>query len=217
MHHRRRSTRISEALLIALCCVALGLPGSPAVAEDDPVEERERVRAEAAEVASRLDVLRADDAQVQAAIAALDDQIQAQEAEIADIQADLGRATEDLAAADADEQRAVARIEGLQANIAAFAVSSYVGAGTDNGSDPVTAILGAEDPQEAAERRAFSDFAAARGSDLLDEMDGAREELTLAREAAQEQQRYIAAAQLEAGALLDELEQTQADKEAFQQ
>jgi hypothetical protein len=218
VHHRRGSSGISKALLIALCCLALGLLGSPAVAEDeDPVEERDRVRSEAAEVAGRLDVLRADDAEVQAAIAALDDQIQAQEAEIVDIQADLDRATAALATAEDDESRAIARIEGLRANIAQFAVDSYVGAGSDNGTDPVTAILGAEDPQEAAERRAFSDFAAARGSDLLDELDAAREEQTLAREAAQEQARYVAATQLEAGALLDELEQTQADKEAFQQ
>jgi LAS superfamily LD-carboxypeptidase LdcB len=219
VHHRlRRSTRIRTASLIVLCFGALGLLGAPGVrAEDDPVEERDRVREEAAAVAGRLDVLRADDAEVQAAIAALDDQIAAQEAEIADLQANLDRATADLAAAEADEDRAVARITGLEANLAEFAVSSYVGAGTNRGGDPLTAILGATDAQQAAERRAFSDFTAARGSDLLDEMDGAREELTLAREAAQEQQRYIAASQLEAGALLEELEQTQADKEAFQQ
>ena len=218
MHHRRRSLRISEAMLLAFCCVALVVPGAVAHAEDeDPVAERERVRAEAAAVAAQLDVLRADDAEVQAAIAALDDQIQAQEAEIADIEADLERATADLAAAQADEDRAVARIDGLQANIADFAIRSYVGAGSDNGTDPMTAILGATDPQQAAERRAFSDFASARGADMLDELDAAREALTLAREAAQEQQRHIAGAQLAAGALLEELEQTQADKEAFQE
>jgi len=186
-----------------------------AAQEEDPVEDRDRVREQAAEVAAQLDVLRADDAEVEAAIVALDDQIAAQEAEIADIQNDLDRAASDLAAAETDEDRAVARVEGLRTNIAQFAVSSYVGAGSDNGTDPISAILGADDPGEAAERRAFADFAATRGTDLLDELGAAREELTIARETAEEQTRHIAATQLEAGALLGELEETQAEKEAF--
>lgn len=218
MPHRRRSSRISAALLIALCCVALGagpLPVALVAAEDDPIEERERVREEAAAVAAQLDVLRADDAEVEAAILALDAQITAQEAEIADLQADLDRAAEDLEAAEADEDRAVARVEGLRTNIAEFAISSYIGAGSDNGTDPLTAILGAQDPGEAAERRAFSDYATSRGSDLLDEIGAAREELTIAREGAEEQARFIAATQLEAAALLGELEESQEEKEAF--
>jgi LAS superfamily LD-carboxypeptidase LdcB len=215
--HHRRSLRIASEVLLALICFgALGnLAG--AAEEETPLEERERVREQAAELAGQLDVLRATDEEVTAAIAALDDQIDGQEAELADIEADLARAAESLASAEADEGRAVARVEGLRSAIANFAIDSYVGAGSDNGSDPLAAMLAAEDMTAATERRAFADLAANRGADLLDELGAAREELTIARQTAEEQATYIAAARLESARVLDELEQAQAEKESFQQ
>lgn len=216
MLHRRSLRVASKALVALLCFVALGgLAG--AAEEESPLEERERVREQAAELAGQLDVLAATDDEVTAAIAALDDQVEAQEADLADIEVDLDRATEALASAEADEGRAVARVEGLRTAIASFAIDSYVGAGSDNGSDPLTAMLAADDMSAATERRAYSDMAANRGADLLDELGAAREELTIARESAEEQATYIAAARLESARVLDELEQTRADKEAFQQ
>lgn len=202
-----------------MCCTVALAHGLAAAGEDedDPVAERDRVREQAAEVASQLDVLRATDEEVNAAIAALDDQIDAQQADLADIEVELDRAAEALAAAEDDESRAIARVDGLRSSVADFAVDAYVGAGTDSRTDPLSAVLGADDIGEAAQRRAFSDFAATRGSDLLDQLNAAREELTIARTTAEEQATYIAAARLESAEILADLEEAQDQKEAFAQ
>src|SRR5688500_10667321 len=73
----RLPASIATSVLVA--ALALGLPSASARRSDDPRAEREQVRARQAQVASDLDVLKADQAKLEEALRLLNDNVTMQE------------------------------------------------------------------------------------------------------------------------------------------
>src|SRR3546814_11422556 len=92
----------------------------------DPSAERERVRAQKANVATQVDALRATDAQVEAALADLQANVAGQEALLGEAQRAAAEAREAHAAATAAVEAKQAEIQQLRADIRAFAVQAFV-------------------------------------------------------------------------------------------
>ena len=96
MHIRKPSLRASVtalSILGALALVSAPIMGS-ATPNGDPSSDRERVRAEQAQVASQVDALQASDAQVEAALDTLAANVAGQQAMLAEARraADQARA-----------------------------------------------------------------------------------------------------------------------------
>jgi hypothetical protein len=182
----RTRARVRQAVVVVVC-VGLGLTGvapSPAGAGpgDDPRTERERVRAERADVATQVDALRASDAELGAALQALDDNVRGLQAAHSDAQRAAAQAEEEAAEAREAEHQKQAEIDELRALIARFAVDSYVNPPTDDFLD----TFSAESAQEAIRKRTMLDLRAGRDRDLLDELRAAQHELEDHRRRAEE-------------------------------
>src|SRR3546814_21028560 len=130
----------------------------------DPSAERERVRAQKANVATQVDALRATDAQVEAALADLQANVAGQEALLGEAQRAAPEAREAHAAATAAVGAKQAEIEQLRADIREFAVQAFV----HPPADDALAALHSSDPGEAAAKRALPDLHNTHDPDLPD-------------------------------------------------
>jgi hypothetical protein len=195
---RRIITGVSVALALAL--VSAPIVGS-AAPSGDPSAERERVRAQAADVASQVDALQATDAQVEAALEALAANVAGQQALLAEAR----RAAEQAEAAFADATQAVKEktqeVQGLRDEIRAFAVEAFV----HPPSDDALAALDSDDPGEAAEKRALLEIQNTSDADLLDRLTAVEEDLEVARRLAEDAAERAQAKQAEAADRLDSL------------
>lgn len=143
----------------------------------DPSSERERVRAQKANVASEVDALKATDAQVEAALGALQSNVAGQEALLAEAKRAAAEAERAVVTATAAVDAKTAEIEGLRDEIRKFAVEAFV----HPPSDVAMAALDSDDPGQAAEKRALLKIQNAGDSDLLDRLGAAEEDLEVER------------------------------------
>ena len=183
-------------MAVSLLLVA---PAAAGPTRDTPREQRERVRQQRADVAAQLDVLRATNGEVEQALADLNANVAGQEAALADAQR---AATEAEAAAGVARQREAeiqAELSGERSNLRDLAIEAYVNAGT---GDAALAVLRSEDIDTAVQRRAFVQFRAGRYQDAIEHLRALEEDLTIARQqaedasAAAEQNRAAAAGHL---------------------
>ena len=148
----------------------------------DPSAERERVRAQKAQVASQVDALRASDAQVEAALDALQANVAGQEALLAEARRAAAEAEQALAEAQAAVAAKTAEVEALRDEIRRFAVEAFV----HPPSDDAIAALDSDDPGEAAEKRALLEIQNTSDADLLDRLSAAKEDLEVQRQLAED-------------------------------
>jgi LAS superfamily LD-carboxypeptidase LdcB len=176
-----------QVLVVALAAAVVSTPAlssasRPGVAQTDPSEEREQVRAKKAEVASKVDALRADDAEIQAALADLEENVAGQEALLGEAE----RAAAEADAAHADAMAAVdaktAEIEKLKVKVREFAVEAFIRPPDD---DAMTAME-ADSPSDAAEKKALLALQSERDVDILDQLSAAQEDLEVQQELAEE-------------------------------
>jgi hypothetical protein len=177
-HPLRRS---ALPILVALALV-LGALIVPGVAGADAKAERAEVQRKRAAAAADIDTLRATDAQVEAALAALNANVQSQTAALRDAER---RASE----ADAALERAAAQVVAKQAEIAALdaavkelAVEAFI---RPPSSETVFDSLESENIGEAELKQALLEAKSASQFDALDQLDRAREDLEIARNAAE--------------------------------
>jgi peptidoglycan hydrolase CwlO-like protein len=201
---RRRAGGLVIAAVVAT--LAIG-PSWSAAAPADARSERERVRREAAEVASELDVLNASNAEVTAALDALNANVAGEEAALADSQRALAEANAALAAARQREADTQTEINGLNETLSAVAVEAYMNAGTLEES---TAILQSEDIEEGVQRRSLVDLRAGQYRDVLDQLRTLSEELAIARG---EAETAAAAAEQHQGEVATRLDSAQAARD----
>lgn len=161
-------------LAVASIDGSVAAPGAPR----DTRSERERVRQERAAAAADLDVLRATNAEVEAALADLNANVAGQEAALADARRAVQTAQAALAEAQAREAQAAADIDELQATLREVAVEAYINSGT---LDEATAVLRTDDIDEAVQRRSLVDLRAGQYREVLDQLETVSEELALAR------------------------------------
>lgn len=169
-------------VLVAAAIVSAPAISSATRSEEDPARERERVRAKAAEVASQVDALRASDKEVRAALADLEANVAGQEAMLAEAEraaAEAEKAHQDaVAAVDAK----AAEIEVLRGKIREFAVEAFIRPPEED----AMAVLDADSPSDAAEKRALLSMQNERDSDLLDQLAAAQQDLEVQQALAEE-------------------------------
>lgn len=169
-------------VLLAVTLVSLPMMSSAKSAGSDPSAERERVRAQKANVASQVDALKATDAQVEAALDALEANVAGQQALLAEAERAAAEAREAAAAATAAVEQKEAEIAVLRDEIREFAVQAFV----HPPSDDALAALDSSDPGEAAEKRALLELQNTNDADLLDRLSAAQEDLEVQRQLAED-------------------------------
>ncbi|MEM9710907.1 MAG: peptidoglycan DD-metalloendopeptidase family protein [Actinomycetota bacterium] len=158
---------------LAFVLVVLALSAGAAVADDTPQEriesaraEREAARADAAERAADLEVLAASEAEVEEALAALQEQVNAQEARVETARAAVAQAEADAAAFRDRFTVTVTEQERLVELARERAVEAYV----RPQSGELGSVLGTEDVYEAARREAVLDVVSGRDADVSDQL-----------------------------------------------
>jgi hypothetical protein len=197
------------AVLAGLLAVSVlpGISGAAPGAPRDAREERERVRQQRADVAANLDVLRAQDDEVEQALADLQANVAGQEAALADAQQAAAAAEAELAAARRREEETQAEIDGLHATLADVAVEAYINAGT---LDDAAAVLRTDDIESAVQRRELVHLRAGQYQEVLDRLRSLSEDLAIAR--GQAEQASAAAAQFQ-GEVADRLHEVEAARD----
>ncbi|MFL6206453.1 MAG: D-alanyl-D-alanine carboxypeptidase family protein [Acidimicrobiales bacterium] len=184
---------------------------SSAVPSGDPSSERERVRAQAAQVASQVDALKATDAQVDAALDALAANVAGQQGLLVEAR----RAAQEAQAAFVEATKAVeaktAEVATLKEEIRDFAVEAFV----HPPSDDALAALDSDDPGEAAQKRALLEIQNTSDADLLDRLTAAEEDLEVQRKLAEDASNRAQRKQAEAEDRLAELESARAQQAAY--
>ncbi len=196
MTDTRRSPLAARPVAAAVAALALvglvvlpGAVGADALTSDARTK-RDQVRSEKAAVAAEVDALQGDEAQVAAALAALNENVRGQQAAYADAKRradDAQRQADDAAAAVEAKQ---AEIVALKEAIAEFAVNAYIKPPTESFLDGFR-----EDSAGAAARKKeLLSYRTGHDADLLDQLrsaqsalDAAQREADDARDAADEQ------------------------------
>lgn len=207
---------LRAALRVLVVVLAVGIVSMPAISsanrtEDDPARERERVRAERAQVASQVDALRADDAEIEQALIALNANVRGQEALHADAVRAAAEAQEAHEAAVAAVEAKTAEIEVLRDQIREFAVEAFIRPPSD---DALTA-LEADSPSDAAEKKALLELQSEYDGDLLDRLTAAEEDLEVQRQAAEEAAQLASDKQAEVEGRLAEVTRARDQQAAF--
>jgi peptidoglycan hydrolase CwlO-like protein len=214
----RRPTRplVSVALAFSLLVALLTLSGplaGPAGAQgsSDPRAERDKVRAQRAELAVQVDALKADNAEVDAALAALDQNLRGKQAAFAD--ADRAATEAEAAAADARdaEARKQVEIDELRGRIAEFAVDAYV---NPPGNDLLDSFR-ADNAGDAVQKRTLLDLRSGNNTDILDQLRAAERELREARELAEQAQEQAIERRAAAQSQLGEVEAARSQQAQF--
>lgn len=195
-----RSRRAVVALL--LCLVGL-TSGRPASAQDsDPSQQQAAVAQRQAEVAAQIDALRATDAEVTTALAALTTNVAAQRDRLADTQRALATATAALEAIRQQEQRAETALAEVSRQLQSVAVASYIRPPNDAAGSLV--LTGS--PMDAPKRRTLAGFRSRSLNDALDQVKAKRQDLEHAHRQAAAAQAAVAQAHAAETSRLQDLE-----------
>lgn len=177
MRRRRRGWRVAGAILVPVL-----LASSSAAAEDSPRHRREEVRRRQAALAAELDVLRADDEEVTAALDALNADVAGGERLLADAERQAAAAEDALARARAAEEKIQQEIVRLRQYLEELAVDHFMGGASDGG---VEAVLGAADPVTASRSETMLGLVVRDATDVADQLQAAEEDLEAARRQAE--------------------------------
>lgn len=185
------------ALVAVIVALVVGI-GVPALAEDDDERldelkaEREEVQAAAAAQALQVDAATADFDDVIAALDGINALVDLQESRLGDAERAVASAEQHVIEAEKRRAEITLEIIELRAVTAELAVAAFTGEGGANGED-LTAFLINEDPTEAARRRSLVEFQTGSLADGLDRLRALESEATVV-----EQERTDAVAAAEA-------------------
>jgi len=165
----------------------LGLVAGPIDAGADPGDDlrkqREDVQRQRTDLATNIDVLRADDAAVQAALDALTASVAAESARLLEARNQLQATQAALVAAQATEAATAQLISALEEHLRRMAIDAYIGGSPP---DDVQIALSAGDPDEAVRRDAMLDMVVGDATELADQLAAAKEDQVIARQQAEQ-------------------------------
>src|SRR6478735_2994839 len=159
------SVRRQLGAAIVVLTLGLGLTGIPradSAQRDDPVKERNRVRAQQAAVASHLNVQKASLAKIDHALQALTANLSAQESLLGEANQQLADARQQLDQATAAVTRSERRISDLTHKMRVRAVAAYISPPADQAID----LLRMTSVQAASYRRMYADVSSSNDADL---------------------------------------------------
>jgi hypothetical protein len=178
--------KIVSAVVVAGIAVSHSAPAANA---DDPAAQRRQVQTQRAQAATRLDVLRASQSQIQRALDELDRNIRSQQAAVAGASQAADAAAAALQGARAREAETAAEVAGLHARAADLAVDEYEGKSANATLDALrTGSLA-----DIERRREYVSIAMGDSSTTLDRLRAAREDLLAQRRRAQRAKEQAAA------------------------
>ena len=196
-------------ILVAISLVGTAVIGpTGAGAAGDARTEREQIRARKATAAAELNTVNASDDELDAALAALDDQVTGQSAQVES-------ARQAVAAAEAEQAAAQTRVVETQGQISvatAALVERAVRAFMEPETDGIEDVVSSEDVSEAARKQAMLDHVAANNEDVIDALNLAREDFEVARGEAEALAAAAAERRAQAEAELASLEAARAEK-----
>ena len=208
----RRTATAAVGVVGCLLLAVLAGPGSGAGAgEPSAREQRAQVRAEQAQVASRVDALQGDQREVEAALAALDENVRGQQAALADARREAEVATAQVAEAEAAMAETSAELAELRAAVVEQAVDAYI----NPPDEDFFRRLRAPNAQEDATRRALLEMRTGEQVDVLDEMRATQQRLDDERRRADAARTRAEQASVEAEQALAALDAARAEQEAF--
>lgn len=193
---RRGAKRWAGLAVVALTLAALAGGASAQQSDADLRAERERLRQERAAMAGDLDVAKAETDEVLAALADLEANVRAEEAQLDDAQRLVEAAEAQVAEAREAEAQAQAHVDELREAMARMAVDAYVSPpAQDNLSIVLTGDLGT-----APERQALLEMSASNRADVIERFRAAVEDLEIQTQIAEraEQRATDARAEVEA-------------------
>lgn len=196
---------------VAVTMAALLPAGNSEAAESNPRAERERVRAEQAELAGDLDALRATDAEVTAALDDLNANVSDQRALLEDAQSAAEQASAGAELARKEEDRSAAEVAALEEQAREMAVQTFM---RPTGADPGV-VLRASSVSEAARRQALMSFSASNEAELLDALRASRADLEDARQEAEQAAARAEEERAEVAGRVQQLDQAQAQQQEF--
>jgi murein DD-endopeptidase MepM/ murein hydrolase activator NlpD len=209
---RRRIAAFTALILLATLSGAAPLG---AETPEDTIrrarEEREAAQAAQAEVARDLDVLETEDDELLAALTTLNEQILAQQARVAEAQANLDRLKDEIGTLNDNiiltrQRGEIIRMQGIKR-----AVQTYV-----QPTDPLAAsILSGGDLQEATRRQTLFRFATLNDVEIRDELRGVDDELVVLEAEVARKQAEAIVQEAELAAVLSDLEANKVAQEAI--
>ncbi len=163
--------RFTSLGLILLMVVLAAQPASGETVTDAR-KRREELRSKRANAASQLNVLKAGNAELENALAALSSQVVAQEAEVASARQAVAAAAAELAAAEARLAETKANITDLHAQVVSRAVTAYM----RPAETTFASLRDARDLNDASRRHAMLGQVTTRDADVIDLLKAARED-----------------------------------------
>ena len=201
-------TRISPAALVLVMVVALATPGSA-----DSLDERRRAaQAKRAAAARQLDVLRADDRQLESALRDLDASLASQAAATQAAQQAERAAQAAVGSAEARLTATEQRMSSLKAQAAALAVRAYV----HPGGDGLLEMVRSRDLGEASRRETLLAHVASTDRDVLSQLRATREDQESEQERVRKLREQAEARRRAASARLVDLARARADQARIQ-
>ncbi len=188
------------------------VPEVGAAERKNPRAERERVRAQRAQLAGQLDVLTANDQQVRKAVADLEANVGGQQALLADARRGAEQAARDVEMAQAEERQAAQRVGELEARVRTVAVETFM---RPPSVDSVTVFTSSRSISEAARKQAMLILGAARELDLLDQLRAARQDVEARRREAEAASTRAEQKKGEIASRLEKLEKAKTQQEGF--
>lgn len=168
-----------QCLAVILTLFLIGFRPASA-AEQDPATERQEVQRRKAAAAANVDVLRASDAEIERALADLQQNIRGLEARAETARQEAGVAATAVQQAKDAQERTERRLSGLRQEMREVAVEAYM-------TGPVQGLAIAVEARsfnDFANRRYFLEVTAANAADTTDKLRAAREDLRAQRKQA---------------------------------
>lgn len=204
---RRFRVAFSAVALAAVLLSGVAIAGGQDSVADARAE-RQEIREQRAAAAGELDAARAEDAEVQAALDAINESVLAQQNALADAQRQLDTARAVAVQANEDVAVAQQQITQIRAELSTLAVTGFVSDEThDSGSFD---YLSAEDPTDAIRRSVMLQLADTDAADLLEQMRVVQEDSDIAQAVADNAVEQAAVLEAEMASILVDLEAQQA-------
>ena len=197
--------RISARALVVFVVMALA---TPAFADPTPEEKRVAAQAKKAEAAAQLDTLRANDAELEAAVKALDAGVAMEAANTDAANQALRAAERSLTGAQSRLAATEARMADLRTKVSEAAVRAYV----HPGGDTLLEIVRSKDLGEASRRQALLAHVVSSDRDIVNQMRAARQDEQMEKENLAEAASVAAERKKAAAEKLAGLEKTRNDQ-----
>ena len=173
--------------------------------------QRDKVRAAKAKSALNVNALKASDADIQAALADLNNNIEGQSALLEESKRAVASAEAEQAAAEASEQAAISELATLHTSMKAQAIRAFV----DGPTDDTLALLSAESLADAAREKTLRSVQASADLDATERYREVQEDLSIATQKSAAAAAKANSRRQDVTERLARLESAQAEQEKF--